>query len=193
MANILEEFMRTLGPQVTKEMSSKMDIDQGTAKKLIPQILPLILGGLKRQKDNHGGQARVDHILNKYGKASALDHISDIFSKGANNENPDPALGGLLGDSGSEAANLLTKQFNLKGSQIKQLIPVLAPLILGMLTKKRDAGKVGSSGIGRLLDQDGDGSILDDVAGFLLKGQGSQTGRGGLLGGLLGGLFRKRI
>jgi len=192
MANILDEFMKTLGPQVTKEMASKMKFDPRTAQKIIPQILPLILGGLKRQKENHGGQARVDHILNKYGKASNLDDISGLFSRGVKNKNPDPALGGLLGDSGFEAVNLLTKQFNLKGSQIKQLIPVLAPLILGMLTKKRDAGKVGSTGIGRLLDQDGDGSILDDVAGFLLKGQGSQSSRGGLLGGLLGGLFKRR-
>ncbi|MEZ4765259.1 MAG: hypothetical protein R3C26_19375 [Calditrichia bacterium] len=50
---------------------------------------------------------------------------------------------------------------------------------------------MGSSGIGALLDQNGDGSILDDVAGFLMKGLsgGGSQGAGGLLGGLLGGLF----
>ena len=42
-----------------------------------------------------------------------------------------------------------------------------------------------------LVDQNGDGSILDDVAGFLMKGLsgGGSKGAGGLLGGLLGGLF----
>jgi len=50
-------------------------------------------------------------------------------------------------------------------------------------------------GIGSLLDADGDGSILDDVAGYLMKG-GSQTGtptKGkSILGSLLGGLTRRR-
>jgi hypothetical protein len=29
---------------------------------MLPQIAPMILGGLKRQKDNYGGEERVDHI-----------------------------------------------------------------------------------------------------------------------------------
>ncbi len=192
MANFIDEFMKTLGPTVAKELSSKMKIDQKTAQKLIPQIAPLILGGLKKQKDEFGGADRVDHILNKYGSASALDNIAGIFSKGVKEKNPDPALGGLLGDSGLQAVSLLTKQFNLKGDQVKQLIPMLAPIILGSLSKKRDADGAGSSGIAALLDQDGDGSILDDVAGFLMKGAGSSKGSGGLLGGLIGGLLKKR-
>jgi len=192
MANILEEFMKTLGPQVTKEMTSKMKIDPSIAQKLIPQIAPLILGGLKKQKDEHGGEARVDHILNKYGKADALDDIAGIFSRGVKEKNPDPDLGGLLGGSGLQAVSALSKQFNLKGDQIKQLIPMLAPLLLGSLTKKRDAGGAGSSGIAALLDQDGDGSILDDVAGFLMKGTGSSKKGGRLLGSLVGGLLKRR-
>jgi hypothetical protein len=191
MADFISEFMKTLGPQVTKQMSSKMNIDSNTAEKLIPQIAPLILGGLKKQKDEHGGEARIDHILNKYGKADALDDIAGIFSKGVKQKNPDPDLGGLLGGNGLQAVTALSKQFNLKGDQIAQLIPMLSPLILGSLTKKRDTGGAGSSGVAALLDSDGDGSILDDVAGFLIKGQGGKKGSG-LLGNLVGGLLRRK-
>ena len=42
----------------------------------------------------------------------------------------------------------------------------------------------------QMLDSDGDGSIVDDVAGMVLN-QGKSSG-GGLLGGLLGGLFGKK-
>ena len=191
MADFISEFMKTLGPTVTKELSSKMKIDPSTAQKLIPQIAPLILGGLKKQKDEQGGEARVDHILNKYGKADVLDDIAGLIGRGAKEKNPDPDLGGLLGGSGLQAVSALSKQFNLKGDQIKQLIPMLAPLVLGSLSKKRDAG-AGSSGIASLLDSDGDGSILDDVAGFLMKGQSSSKKGGGLLGGLVSGLLKRR-
>ncbi len=63
---------------------------------------------------------------------------------------------------------------------------MLAPVVLGYLTKSKDSGQ-GISGIASILDADGDGDILDDVVGFLGKSMGGSTG--GLLGGLLGGLF----
>jgi len=42
-----------------------------------------------------------------------------------------------------------------------------------------------------LLDADGDGSIIDDVAGFLLKGSTGKGAGKSVLGSLLGGIFRK--
>jgi hypothetical protein len=90
---------------------------------------------------------------------------------------------------------MIANNFKLDGNIASKLIPMLAPVVLGALTKKRDVEGAGSTGIASLLDQDGDGSILDDVAGFLMKGllggSGSQKG-GNILGSLLGGLFGKR-
>lgn len=189
MVNFLEDFMGSMGSQVTDQLSSSLGIDSKIAGAIIPQVLPIILGGLKKQKDERGGEARVDHILNKYGSSSVLDDIGGLFSSKAQDSNPDPALGGLLGDAGVQASNLFGKQFNLDSSITSKIIPMLAPVVLGYLTKSRDSG-AGSSGIASLLDQDGDGSVLDDVAGFLMKGLGgSSSSDGGLLGGLLGSLL----
>lgn len=41
-----------------------------------------------------------------------------------------------------------------------------------------------------ILDSNGDGSIMDDIAGMVLGGNSSNKKSGGL-GGLLGGLFKK--
>jgi hypothetical protein len=190
MGNLLEDFMGSMGSQVTSQLSSQLGIDKNVAGAIIPQVLPMILGGLKKQKDNHGGEARVEHILNKYGSSSVLDDIGGLFSQKAQDSNSDPALGGLLGDAGIQASNLFGKQFNLDGNTASKIIPMLAPVILGFLTQKKDSG-AGASGIASLLDADGDGSVLDDVAGFLMSGLGSssKSSAGGLLGGLLGGLF----
>ncbi len=193
MATFIDEFMKTMGPQVSKQMASSLGINKNTALQILPQVAPLILGGLKNQMQNYGGEARVDHILNKYGSASVLNNIGGLFSQKAAESNPDPKLGGLLGESGVQAANMIAKQFNLNQGTAMQIIPMLAPIILGALTKKRDQGGVGSSGIAALLDQDGDGSILDDVAGFLMSGLAGSSGqKSSPLGSLLGGLFGKR-
>lgn len=194
MAGFIDEFLRNYGPEVTKQMSSNFNVDQGTVKKLIPQLAPLILAGLKRQKDTRGGDERVDHILNKYGDSSVLDNIKDLISNKAHAEQVDPNLGGLLGDAGGlQAAQALANKMNIDSSTIMKMIPALSPLILGYLTRKRDTGGKGITGVGALLDADGDGSILDDVAGFLLKsGTSSQSRGGGLLGSILGGITRRR-
>jgi hypothetical protein len=195
MAGFIDEFLQSYGPEVTKQMSSNFNVPQGTVQKLIPQLAPLILAGLKKQKDTRGGDERVDHILNKYGDASVLNNIRDLVSNKAHAQTVDPNLGGLLGDAGGmQAAQALAKNLNIDASTIMKMIPALAPLILGALTKQRDAGGKGISGVGALLDADGDGSILDDVAGFLMKGgaRTTQPKGGGILGSLLGGLTRRR-
>lgn len=194
MAGFIDEFLKSYGPEVTQQMSNNFNVDQGTVQKLIPQLAPLILAGLKRQKDTRGGDERVDHILIKYGDASVLNNIKDLVSTKAHAQDVDPNLGGLLGDAGGlQAAQALAKRMNIDPSTIMKMIPALAPLVLGALSRKRDSGGQGISGVGALLDADGDGSILDDVAGFLLKGGGAtQKKGGGLLGSLLGGLSRRR-
>jgi hypothetical protein len=196
VANFIDEFMKNYGSEVTTQLSSNLNIDQGTVQKLIPQLAPLILSGLKKQKDTQGGDARVDHILNKYGDSSVLNNIKDLVSSKVNAPAADANLGGLLGDNGGvQAAQTLAKSLNIDASTIIKMIPALAPLILGALSKKRDTNDAGISGVGSLLDADGDGSILDDVAGFLLKGGSSQqtsTAGKGVLGSLLGNLFRRK-
>ena len=194
MASIMEEFLRSLGPEVSDQLSANLGIERNAVEQMLPQLGPMILGGLKRQKDNFGGQERVDHILNKHGSADVLDNIGDFFSAQVQNQNADPRLGGLLGDSGLQATNALSKQFNLDGNTAMKIIPMLAPIILGFLTKTRDQGGAGSAGIASMLDRDGDGSILDDVAEMFLQGSTghARSGGGGLLGGLLGSLFGRR-
>ncbi len=185
--------MGSFGPEVSSQLSSKLGLDANTASQILPQVAPMILGGLKRQMEERGGAPRIDHILNKYGSASVLDDIGGLFGMQAKSQNPDPRLGGLLGESGVQAANMLSQNFNLDRNTAMKIIPMLAPIILGFLTQKRDAGGAGSRGIAALLDQNGDGSVLDDVAGFFMRslggGQSSQQAGGGLLGGLLGAVM----
>ena len=188
MPNLVEEFISSLGPDVTKKMSSATNIDQGTLQQLLPAITPMILGGLKKQKDERGGQDRVDHILNKYGSPTALDNMEDLFKQKLNDNSTEPNLGGLLGSAGTEATNMLTNNFKIDSNMASKLIPMLAPIVLGFLTKKRDSG-TGSSGLAGLLDQDGDGSVLDDVAGLFLGGLGGSSNKGNLVTDLLGGLL----
>jgi len=185
MPNLIEDFIGSLGPEVSQKLSNKTNLDAGTIQNLLPVVMPMILGGLKKQKDEHGGEARVDHILNKYGSASVLNNLDGLFDEKLKDNSTDPNLGGLLGNAGTDVVSHLTNNFKMDAGTASKLIPMLAPIVLGFLTKKRDSG-TGTSGLASLLDQDGDGSVLDDVAGMLSGGKSSNP-LGNILGGLFGG------
>ena len=192
MTNFQTEFMKSMGPQVSRQLAGTLGINKQTANQIIPDVLPLILGGLKRQMETRGGADRANHILNKYGDASALDNLSGLFADKVR-QDADPRLGGLLGDAGVNAAGTMANKLNLDQGTLMKAIVMLAPVVLGALSKKRDQGGLGSSGIASLIDRDGDGSVLDDVAGFLMQGGGQSMSRGGgLLGGLLNRLSNTR-
>ena len=195
MADFLEEFMGSHGSEASKQLSSNLGINQSVASQIIPMVAPLIMAGLKRQMEQRG-EDHVNSILDKHGDASALDDIGGLFTSRAQEANPDPALGGLLGASGDQAADTISNIFNLDKGTVMKIIVMLAPIILGALTRRRDAGGAGSSGIASLINQQGDSSMLEDVAGSLLGSlAGSDSGSGSeadLISGLLGGLAGKR-
>lgn len=191
MNGLFDELLGAVGPEVSQQLSSSLGIDRNLAGQILPQVAPLILGGLKRQMQTRGGAPRVDHILNKYGDANVLDDIGGLFGMHAQQQSADPRLGGLLGDSGVQAANMLSQNFNLDMNTAMKVIPMLAPIVLGFLSRKRDAGGTGATGLAALLDQDGDGDILDDVAGFFMRGMsgGGQQSGAGMIGDLLGAVL----
>jgi len=65
MSDFISNLMGSLGGGVSEKIGSTLGIDPNIINQAIPIIAPMILGGLKNQSSNNGGQERVDHILNK--------------------------------------------------------------------------------------------------------------------------------
>ena len=119
-------------------------------------------------------------------------------------------LGHVLGGKQPQIENALSQKSGIDAGSIAQILKIAAPVILGFLGKQTKQQNVsspdamsgllggllggGASGgqqqnlIESLLDSDGDGSYLDDLAGMVLNSGGQKKGG---LGGLLGGLFGK--
>ncbi|WP_455364247.1 DUF937 domain-containing protein [[Eubacterium] cellulosolvens] len=194
MDSFTEEFMKAYGPEVSKQLASNVGVKQDIITQMIPLVAPLILGGLKRQMSQYGGEARANHILSKYGSSSSLDSLGEEISSRAKYQQPDPRLGGLLGEPGVQAAGAMSQRFNIDPKTVMMIISILAPIILGALTRKRDKGNVGSQGIADLINQNGNDSILNNVIGMILGGSAgsSSQGMGGLIGDLISGFTTPR-
>ena len=93
----------------------------------------------------------------------------------------------VLGGKQTNAIEMISKLSGLGGNQAGSLLTTLAPLVMGMLGRQKKeqnmSGDVLSDFlsksvnsatnqrqemgiIGKFLDQDGDGSIMDDIAGM---------------------------
>jgi len=192
MSDFLNDLLGNISGGTADKIGNTLGIDPNIITQAIPVIAPMILGGLKKQSENNGGQERVDHILNKYGDPNILDNVEGHVDQIAKTDNFDTNLGGLIGNSGSQVTEVLTKKFNLDSGTAAKIIPMVAPLIMGYLTRSRDNNPQGSKGFASFLDQNGDGSVVDDVIGFFSGNKtGNNQGSGGglmdMLGGLLGG------
>ena len=101
----------------------------------------------------------------------------------------------------------LSQKSGIDTRSVAQILKVAAPILMGVLGKQQRQAQVSDqsglegllagllkgnspqqeqSFLESILDADGDGSVIDDVAGMVLGGNKKKGGLGGLLGGLFG-------
>lgn len=197
--SILDELHDNHGSDIQQQLVNQLGLTPQQAASVLPRVGPLILGALKQQKDLHGE----DHVAGQVEQMGSED-FSDIgaaLQGGADAH--DPALGGLLGDKGHEATQMMAQRLGISPGTAIKIIPMLAPIILGMLRRKSagapggtpGTGGGGLGGLGSILDRDGDGHILDDLGGIFLGGNTGGVGgsmKSGCLSSILGGILKGR-
>jgi hypothetical protein len=99
----------------------------------------------------------------------------------------DPAdlLGSLMQQLGGGGVNEIARSVGLGSGDVTNVLAGAVPAIMAGLTRN-SASSSGASSLLGALDRDHDGSILDDVAGYL-GGGGDITSGAGILGHVLGG------
>ena len=214
MASILDLLNSDIGKSLINGTSKQLGQDKGKTTTALSAALPLILGAMKNNaKTPEGAAGLLSALGNEKHGGGILDNLGSILGGGGIDDNvlQDGAgiLGHVFGGKEQNVANAVSKSSGLDLGSAMSILKVAAPLVMGYLGKETRQQKVADqNGIGNLLggllggeskqqqslvesllDADGDGSVIDDVAGMLLGG-GSKKKSG--LGGLLGGLFGKK-
>lgn len=192
--SFINELLQEHGSEVEQQLTSQLGLTPQQAASVLPQVAPLILGGLKQNLVNHGPE-HVESHLQQFGATD----FSDIGAVLRGGQAGGMDLGGLLGGKSDQATQHVAQKLGISAGMAAKIIPMVAPLIIGMLMKKgrspgTGGGQTGGGGGGGLisiLDRDGDGSIIDDL-GSMITGGGSGPGanKAGCLSAILGGLLR---
>lgn len=213
MSGILDLLNSDIGKTIINGVAQQSGQSTDKTSSVLTMALPVLMGAMKRNAATPQGAEGLMVALSGKHDGSILDNLGGLFAGGVDEDvMQDGAgiLGHVLGGSQNNVTSALSKKSGVDTETIMQILKVAAPLVMGYLGKQSKQQNVSNTNgmsdllggllgggntapkqqslIESILDGNGDGSILDDVAGMVLNSGGSKKGG---LAGLLGGLFGK--
>ncbi|WP_439133025.1 DUF937 domain-containing protein [Polaribacter sp.] len=212
MSGILDLLNSDLGKQIVSGVAGATGNDTNKTSSVLTMALPVLMKGMERNAASPEGAAGLMGALSNKHDGSILDNLGGLFSGGVDEEvKQDGAgiLGHILGNKQEGVQQVIGQKAGIDASAVANILKIAAPILMGYLGKQKNQQNVNSSNgvvdllggllggssaaseqnfLEKVLDADGDGSVIDDVAGMFLGGDKKETGG---LGGMIGGLFGK--
>jgi hypothetical protein len=171
----------------TSDIASKIGVDEGEVNKAVQLLVPVLVGGLHDSAQDPEHASKIE---------SAADSHAGLLDGGVNVDHVDENEGQQAiarifgGNDAAQVASALAGGGGGNSDLLKQLLPILAPIVLAyigkqMTGKAEPAAQASGGGLNDVL-----GSILGGMAGGN-KSMGSVLGNvlGNKAGDILGGLF----
>jgi len=209
MSGLLDLLNSPMGKQLISGVAGQTGQPENKTADVLSMAMPLLLGAMKKNVSSPQGAEGLMSALSGKHNGSILDDLGGLFGGGVDeNVMNDGAgiLGHVFGGRQPQVENALSQKSGMDASSIASILKIAAPIVMGFLGKQTAQNRVSDANglnsllggmlggqpkqnqslITTLLDSDGDGSILDDVAGMVMNSGKKKGGLGGLLGGLFG-------
>ena len=154
MSQLMDSISQSLGGDTLKQIGGQLGTNEATTQAGITAALPMLLAGLARNSASPEGASALHGALSKDHDGSILDNLSGFLGNAQSGPGAG-ILGHLLGERQPVAQEAVAKTSGLDLQRSGQLLVILAPIVMGMAA--------------RIFDKDGDGSITDEVGGFVGK------------------------
>ncbi|MEO1552474.1 MAG: DUF937 domain-containing protein [Pseudomonadota bacterium] len=175
MAGLLDLLTGAQAQPAKQQLSRQFGLSDDMTQQAMSALIPALAAGLKSNASKPGG---VEALLGALNKGSHQKYIDEpnLLERPETQTDGNSILGHLLGSKevSRAVAGRASEKTGLGDDLLKQMLPVLATMVMGSLAKKSE-----------------EPDTLSQLAGLLGGGQAQQapqrSGLGGLLGGLLGG------
>lgn len=205
--DLMQILQGQLSDEVLGHLSDQIGADKQQTATAANGIFATLLGGLANNASSEGGLSALGSALDRDHDGSILDDVMGMVGgmMQGNGGNADNALNGsgilghILGDRQEVAAQQVSQSSGLDMSQVMKLMPILAPIVMGVLGRAKNQGGLDLGNLAGVLmgsaqnaQAGGFGDLIGNVLGGVLGGgQAQPSGGGGLLGNILGGIFGK--
>jgi len=174
MNPILDTLMNAGGGGAVQQIGQRFGLSDDQTSNALHQLVPALMAGLQRNTSQEGGMDALVGALNGGNHAQYLDN-PEMLGQEATTKDGNSILGHIFGskDVSRAVAGHAAEQTGIGADVLKGMLPVVATMVMGALSKKSADSPVGApaaagSGLlSSLLDQNRDGSIADDVVGML--------------------------
>lgn len=191
MADILDSVTGLLDGQVG-QVSQRIGADEAKTRTAIHAAVPALMAAFAGEAQRGGGirtAIRQDH------DGAIIDQLPQYLSGTAQlsprTTNGAGILDHTLGDQQEQVARAVSARSGLDLGTVMKLLPLLAPIVMGILGKKSNASPGGGfslDDLGSILGRETeDAKQSNPDLGDILGRLGSGGGIGDVLGGLLGG------
>jgi hypothetical protein len=168
---------------MVENLAGQFGLDRNQAQAALAQLVPALGKGVSNNIAQPGGLGGLIGALTSGKHARYLEEPAQLAQADTVNDG-NAILGHLFGSKevSRQVARSGAAKSGLSDDVLKKMLPVVATLVMGALSKQREepggglAAMLGggeSSGstnmLTAFLDADGDGSIADDVLGMLFK------------------------
>ena len=195
MTSLTDMLMQGGNGAAMEQIARHFDLSKAQAERAAEALLPAFSEGLKRNSADGAGFMRLMASLASGGQGNYFDNPADAASKDGR-ETGEAILGHLFGskDVSRAVAAQAAQMSGLSQSILKQILPMLAPIVLGGLFKKI----MGGTAAPRQANAGADnplGQILEQMLGGGKRGaqpSGGNNPWGEILEEMLGGGQRNR-
>jgi hypothetical protein len=184
MAELTDQLRQMLDERADT-IGGRIGADPDKTRQAIDAAVPALLAAFASEAERGEG---IKQAIRKDHDGSILDQLPEYLQGNAQlsarTTNGQGILEHTLGGRQQDVAHALSAKSGLDMSTVMRLLPLLAPIVMGMLGKKGSNGR----------QTDGGGFSLDDLGSILGRerddARSGDPGLGDLLGGLLGGSKR---
>jgi hypothetical protein len=181
---VLDDLLNPQNSRAVRQIASQTGVGEADARSALEHLAPAISRGLQR---NIGAEGGLDSLLRALQSGNHGRYLDDPGQLGNAVDDGNNILGHIFGskDVSRGVANQVSQQTGIGADLLKQMLPLIASLVMGALAK--NAGGGFGQQQGRPSDS---GGGLGDILGSVLGGGQAQQSGGGLgdiLGAALGG------
>lgn len=173
MSNLIGSLLgSSMSNGMLEQMAGKSGLDISSVGNIVAQVAPALM---QKANDNFKGTNDSGNLLDMISKTN-LDSLAQNPNELEDIDRGNALLGELTGskEQSRALAGSVGDSLGIDAGSITKLLPMIAPLVAGMLNKKTqsmDTNDTNSltSMLSGFIDQDNDGSIADDLLGMASK------------------------
>lgn len=171
MAGLLDLLAGAQAQPAKQKLGQQFGLSEDLTQQAMAALIPALAAGLKSNASKPGGAEALLGALSKGSHSRYLDD-PDLLGRQETVDDGNGILGHLLGskEMSRSVASQAAQKTGLESDVLKQMLPIVATMVMGSLSKKSE-----------------ETDTMSQLAGMLGGSSQQSGGLGGLLGGLLGG------